>query len=220
MTSIKIATLLSASFVLAGCTDIKPRKDKFVNDFVAEGMSLEDAGKAYKNQYKTDILVYVPDVQVQTDDSRWINQDNLAVVSRMVTCPPSENAYSFDSVAKIQSDGVHVVVNRSDCSVDRIAVKRYFDAEIDKNKIENSKRIANEIAIRETSPVGPFVIGCQDYQRQFKGQEIYSASSAVKEFYKINSVYVLNLYKMGFDNAQYYSPNADCKYVAIMSGIR
>lgn len=211
--------VLSVVLLLTACVKASPKKDKLVNDFMAEGMSVSDARAAYNKQYQTDILVYVPDVGIQKDDSRWITQDNLIEVSKMASCPPSTNQFSINKTAVIKDDGVHLIVNRLDCQIDKVAVKEYLDKAINSNQIQHRKRLDDERAMKELSALGPFVIGCQDYQRQFKGQEIYSMSSAIEKYHKMDSTYVINLYKMGFDTAQYYGPNSDCYYLAATRGV-
>ncbi|EEI5685170.1 hypothetical protein ACI6LE_004117 [Cronobacter sakazakii] len=216
---IKKSLVIISVLLVASCTHQKS-KDKLVNDYLDEGMDIQEAMSAYKKQYHTDLLTYIPSSGYQQDDSQWITQDNLNYVASMIQCPPSKNAYSISKEAVIKSDGVHVIVNRSDCSIDNNQVKNYLDHAIHVNQIEHGKRVASEIERKATSPVGPFVMGCEDYQRTFKGQEIYTVDYAIKQYNKINTTYVINLYNMGFDTAKYHGINADCNYLAAIQGIR
>ncbi|HHT0062926.1 TPA: hypothetical protein ACTXAJ_005880 [Raoultella planticola] len=213
----KIILIMCGFSLLTACADKPPKKDKLINDFMNEGMNSSEAMIAYQNQYKTELLVNTQAFSGQDDYAQWIYGSNLQEVANMIVCPKSKNAFSYRASAVAQPDGVHIVINRSDCQIDIVKVSNYLNGAIKENKDKESLRIQSQNAIKQTSSVGPFVIGCQDYQRKFKGQKIYSVSYAINKYPQINSTYVINLYNMGHDIARYHGPFTDCEYLAAMN---
>lgn len=206
--------------IISGCSSSDFNKPKLVNDYVSQGMSVSDATAAYIHQFHTDLHVYTPKAGIQQDDSQWINDDNLIHVASLLTCPPSANAYSLERFARKEDDGIHIIANRSNCTVNVDEVRRYLDQSIHDNQVENGRRVQAEIEKEKSSPVGPFVVGCEDYQHSFRGEELATVAYAYKEYSTLNQVYVGNLYKLGFSTASYAPPSADCKYLAAISGVR
>ncbi|WP_289281530.1 MULTISPECIES: hypothetical protein [unclassified Methylophaga] len=225
-----ILVILSISLI-ASCVSRHESKDS-INYFMSQGMSVSDATAAYKAMHRTELLVY-PATASWREDSVFINQSDLYYAVRdMVQCPqpppekdsllksiiaPSRKAITFTpSLRKevsIQTDGVHVVVNRANCSVDVSEVKDYIDNQIRENRVKAEKRFADEKKRKETDPEGPFTIGCEDYKRSFRGENILTVNEAIKSYEKINRKHVINLYNLGFNAAKYSVVNADCNYL-------
>lgn len=215
-------TVFLPILLISGCSvpASTPDVPMSINDYINNGMNGSDALAAYTKQFHSDLLVYKPQEGFQQDDNQWISDENLNHVASLMVCPPSSNQFSLEQFAQKEDDGIHVIANRSNCTVNIDGVRKYLDQAIKDNMEANGRRVQAEMEREKSSPVGPFVVGCEDYQHSFRGEQLSTVAFAYQEYPGLNQVYVGNLYRLGFNTASYASPSVDCKYLAAMSGIR
>lgn len=198
--------------LITSCVSRHESKDS-INYFMSQGMSAKDAREAYEAMHRTELLVY-PATTSWSEDSVFIDKSELHyAVQEMIQCPPLKNSYSLRKDVLVKNDGLHIVANRANCSVDMGSLKEYVDNQIRENRVKAEKRFTDEQQRVETDPVGPFTIGCEDYKRRFRGENILTINHAIKTYKKIKREYVTNLYNLGFNAAKYSAVNVDCSYL-------
>lgn len=216
MIKISAILLIAISLALAGCSIT-------LDELIAGKRKINPNKEDLRAPLETSILVaYNIPNGIQRDDSSFINYDNLNDVARMAACPAvsiRENPFSYQAQAKIDRDDmtVKVNINRANCSIDNVAVQKYLDSAIVKNKKKRFEQIDREQRERELNPRGPYKLGCEAYQQSIRGgRDITSIETATKLYPKINAVYVRNLFVTGWNDAKLYGVRGvDCDYLSL-----
>ncbi|HHQ4760518.1 MULTISPECIES: hypothetical protein [Aeromonas] len=171
------------------------------------------------------LIAYHIQYGVQRDDSNYINSNNLNYVGKMASCPQvsiKENPYTYRATAKIDREDmtVKVEVNRSNCQIDKAAVKTYLDDAIKINQRKWLEQSEREQQTRAVDPKGPYKLGCEAYQQHIKGlSDVTSIDTAIKLYPKMTPTYVKNLFITGWNDASVYGARGvDCEYLSI--GVR
>ncbi|ENA3447887.1 hypothetical protein ABGN35_003324, partial [Yersinia enterocolitica] len=200
--------------MLIGCSS------HYAND--ARNKEIADAMREGRNPFPTSTLIaYHIQHGVQLDDSVYINSDDLNYVGAMATCQKvsiKENPYTYRAKAKIDHDDmtVKIEINRSNCQIDKMAVKKYLDDAIKANQHRYAERAEREKRAREVDPKGPYKLGCIAYQQHVKGiSGVNSVENVIKQYPKLNAIYVKNLFTTGWSDASVYGVRGvDCEYLS------